>query len=178
MVKKSQMRQRNLITIEAVRLANSLFSGNIEWLLGLETVRYSAHDCGVPFSEPFSFPHASETTSPSGSLGNEGPTIWGIKGRWSTLGGGYILLYGFLNGNPALKSISAAADSPRAAATRVEALKEPDKGKDEEDYGQKFEPFIGQHPREAVIRSDVNLGGGRGEFNGDISLIRDRKSVV
>jgi len=133
----------NLITIEAICLADSLFSGNKEWLLGLETVSYGAHDCGVPFSEPFSFPHASKPASPGGSLGNEGPPIRGIKGRRSALGGGHILLYGFLNGNPALESISAAADSPRAAATGVEALEEPDKGKDEEDYGEEFEPLVG-----------------------------------
>lgn len=53
----------------------------------------------------------------------------------------------------------------------MEALEEPNEGEDEEEDGEEFEPFIGEHSRDTVVRSNVDLGVVRDEGDVECAIV-------
>jgi hypothetical protein len=71
-----------------------------------------------------------------------------------------------------LEGISAAADLPTAAPMKVETFEKPDEGVDQKNYGEEKEPFVGEHPRQGIVWSDIYFCSRHFEINLDSSSIQ------
>jgi hypothetical protein len=104
-----------------------------------------------------SFPEAGNTASPSWRPNETAAAAFNGSGRGGALAYGYIFRLGFLYWNPTFKSVRPSAYGPRSTTARVESLKEPYEGEDEEDNRQEFYPFVAEHSGEFVVSIFVSL---------------------